>query len=165
MNFPHEDVASLDAFYGNPRGVGGNANPQWEAENIVLIEPPYRMEYSGGGAMPHLRIHKKGAVPLMAALKGILEKFGSQEAIERARLHLTGGAYCYRLERGGSRLSVHSWGAAIDMDPGHNPFPKPWDHREGLNIEGVKVFEGEGFWWRGQGGDIDPMHLQLCKHT
>lgn len=162
MPWPHEDIVALNAFYGDPRGHSGHPSPAWEQANLVWITPPYRMEYSGGGQMKRLRVHKKCADAFMAALQGIKDHYGSQEAIEVARMHLTGGTYVYRLQRGGSRLSVHSWGCAIDMDPQHNPFPHKW--RKGmLPVEAALIFERAGFTWRGRNGDIDPMHFQLAR--
>ena len=63
--------------------------------------------------------------------------------------------------RGGSRLSVHAWGIAIDMDPARNPFPARW--REGmLNPDFADILEKHGIWWRGRPGDNDPMHFQCA---
>lgn len=161
--WPHEDMAALNAFYGDPRGHAGDANPAWVAANLIKIIPPYRMEYSGGGIMHALWVHKKCRDAFMAALEGILAHYGSQDAIEAARMHLTGGTFCYRLQRGGSRLSVHSWACAIDMDPARNPFPRAWRPGKGMiPLEAAKIFEAAGFTWRGAGSDTDPMHFQLC---
>jgi hypothetical protein len=165
MLWPHEDVASLNEFYGDPRGHSGHVNPEWEAANIVEIIPPYKMLYSGGGEMHHLRVHKKCAGTFMSVLEGIKAHYGTQEAIEAVRMHLTGGADCYRTERGGSRLSVHSWACAIDIDPQHNPYPHEWHPGKGMiPIEVIAIFKAAGFCWRGEGHDIDPMHFQLCQH-
>ena len=38
------------------------------------------------------------------------------------------GCYVYRSMRGGSSLSNHSYGAAIDIDAAHNPF-RSHEHR------------------------------------
>ena len=164
--WPHEDIASLNGFYGDPRGMNGTSSPKWESENLVLWEPPYPMYYSDGNhtRMWHLRVHKKCRDTFDAAFRDVLNHFG-QEKITELRLDITGGTFCYRLERGGSRLSVHSWGCAIDMDPGHNPFPHRWEANKGMiNLDFAGIMQSHGFCWRGAKGDIDSMHFQLCEH-
>jgi hypothetical protein len=162
--WPPEHVTDLNAFYGDPRGPNGQASAAWEARNLVLWEPPYPLYYSDGKKTPmkHLRVHMKCLNAFNDAFSDVLRQMG-QDAISHLRLDITGGTYCYRLERGGSRLSVHSWGCAIDMDPGHNPFPAKW--RSGMiDKKFVEILSVYGFCWRGAGQDIDPMHFQLCQH-
>jgi hypothetical protein len=163
MTWPHQDAASMNAFYGDPRG-GDNGNPGWVGRNIVLWEPPYPMFYSDGKHthLPHIRVHLKCVQTFTDAFKDVLNHFGP-DAIKAKRLDITGGVFCYRLERGGSKLSVHSWGCAIDMDPGHNPFPSKWKPKSGMiDPDFAAILQGHGFTWRGAAGDNDPMHFQLC---
>jgi hypothetical protein len=161
MSWPHEDVASLNAFYGDPRGPNGKENPTWAAKNLVSWAPPYPMFYSDGQRTPlrHLRFHKKCVEAFDAAFKDVLATLG-QAYISAHRLDISGGSYCYRVERGGSRLSVHSWGAAIDMDPNHNPFPAKWTGGQMIDIKFADILRKHGLCWRGQNGDVDAMHFQ-----
>jgi hypothetical protein len=164
--WPHEDVAALNAFYGDPRGRNGQASMDWEIANLVNWTPPYPIFYSDGKMTPltHLRVHRKCLDTFDAAFKDVLSHFGI-DAIKQKRLNISGGSYCYRLERGGSRLSVHSWGCAIDMDPGHNPFPHAWEPNKGMiDPDFAAILQAHGFDWRGNKGDIDPMHFQLAQH-
>jgi hypothetical protein len=59
-----------------------------------------------------------------------------------------GGVVQYRLMRGGDQLSIHSYGAAIDLDPGrnalHNQTPRFAKFEEVL-----KAFADEGWTWGG----------------
>jgi hypothetical protein len=165
LNWPHEDVAALNAFYGDPRGRNGEANPLWEVANLVQWTPPYPMFYSDGCHRPmnHLRIHRKCVDAFQAAFSDALASLG-HDYIAAHSLDVTGGAFCYRLQRGGSRLSVHSWGCAIDIDPAHNPFPRRWAAGRGmLDRKFAEIFQKRGFIWRGADGDNDPMHLQLAR--
>ena len=162
--WPHEDIASLNAFYGDPRGSHGEADLSWQIGQLAWWYPPYPMFYSDGKHTPmrHLRVHKKCLSTFEAAFEDVLKTLG-HDYIVAHRLDVTGGTFCYRLERGGSRLSVHSWGCAIDMDPGHNPFPARW--KTGMiDLSFAEILERHGFCWRGANGDIDPMHFQLAKH-
>jgi hypothetical protein len=166
-DWPHQDIASLDAFYGDPTGHNGEASPAWEYQNLALWTPPYPMFYSDGKRTPlqHLRVHKKCLSTFETAFTEVLQHYGHDQ-IEALLLNISGGTYCYRLERGGSQLSVHSWGCAIDMDPGHNPFPTRWRRDAGMiDPYFASVLESHGFTWRGRNGDIDPMHFQLCRRN
>jgi hypothetical protein len=163
MKWPHQDGAALNQFYGNPQGVGDQVNPQWEAGNIAFWRPPYPMFYSDKKKSPFtrgLRVHRRCHGTFTAAFTDVLQTLGHEFIVEH-RLDISGGAFNYRNERGGSRLSVHSWGCAIDIDPAHNPFPARW--RKGMvDPRFCEILEKHGFTWRGRNADIDPMHFQLA---
>jgi hypothetical protein len=164
--WPQEDVAALNAFYGDPRGPNGQPCAAWESANLALWAPPYPLFYSDGKMTPmlHLRVHKRALATFNAAFADVLAQL-DHDYIAAHRLNVTGGTYCYRLERGGSRLSVHSWGAAIDMDPGHNPFPAAWSGAKGMiDAKFAAILQAHGFCWRGAPGDNDPMHFQTARH-
>lgn len=167
--WPNETVAALCEFYGDPRGRNGKSNPAWESANLVDWVPPYPMYYSWAlhDQIKSMHIHKRALPAFDAAFKEVLAVLG-YEYIVAHHLNITGGAFCFRVERGGSRLSVHSWAAAIDMDPQHNPFPHKWIANMGfLDLQFVAILKKHGFYWRGDRihGDNDPMHLQLCSHV
>lgn len=166
MLWPHEsNVHELDEFYGNPHGNDGHANPAWASENVVRLAPPYEMKFSWGPKCEALLFHKKCRDAFGEALLEVKKLYGTQADIEAHRLHLTGGSFMYRLMRGSStRLSIHSWAAAIDIDPQHNPFPHRW--RPGfIPAEAAACFEKCGLIWRGANGDDDPMHFQAVEHS
>lgn len=166
LKWPHQDEAALNRFYGNPVGSHAYANEAWERKNIAFWVPPYPMFYSDAKKTPFkkgLRVHVKCHDAFTAGFTALLKKFGPA-GISARRLDITGGTYNYRLERGGSRLSVHSWGCAIDIDPAHNPFPMKW--RKGmLDPDAAVVLEEHGFTWRGRNADIDVMHFQLAHRV
>ena len=164
--WPHEDVASLNKFYGDPRGANGEPSAAWESANLVRWTPPYPMYYSDGKHTPllHFRVHKKTLSTFDAAFKEALSVLGHDYIVEH-HLDICGGTYCYRLERGGSRLSVHSWGCAVDLDPAHNPFPHQWVEGKGmLDKKFAEILMKHGFDWRGANRDIDAMHFQTARH-
>lgn len=159
MKWPGENSEELVAFYGDPV-LHSSINPKWEQDNIVDLVPPYAMRYSWGPPVTKLRFHRKCRDAFGEALLGIKKLYGSQSEIEAHRLHLTGGSLTVRLMRGSSRSwSTHSFGAALDMDPEHNPFRSRW--RPGfIPREAARVFQDCGLVWRGANGDVDPMHFQ-----
>lgn len=159
--WPKQDAASMGAFYGNP-DTNGDAmpDPMWEAANIVRVVPPYRMvlAWDKTKAVSAIRCHRKVAESLTRVLSGIPAHYGSQAAIEAARLHLYGGAYMFRLMRGGHALSIHSWGAAIDLDPEGNPFGGKVTMPKAV----VDLFAAEGWVWGGPWHTHDGMHFQAA---
>lgn len=82
-----------------------------------------------------------------------------------------GGCQCYN-HRGirkmdgstGKTLSKHSWGIALDMNPGDHPFGQRWEDNRNPNkipMEVVKIMEECGFKWGNSFGNADPMHFEL----
>ncbi len=110
------------------------------------------------------------------------KRFGAAEALERvwkrlepqlaahpewaAVLRPFGGALAWRRIAGTRRLSVHSFGAALDLNP-HLPYWRTEPHPEGVPQrrldfppEIVAAFEAEGFIWGGKWASFDLMHFE-----
>lgn len=163
MPWPNErKAAELIEFYGDPV-LHSSINPEWERENIVDLVPPYAMRYSWGPPVTKLRFHKKCRDAFGEALLAVKKLYATQSAIEAHRMHLTGGSLMVRLQRGSTNVwSMHSFGAALDIDPQHNPFPSKW--RPGfIPLEAARAFQVCGLIWRGANGDHDPMHFQAVN--
>lgn len=153
-----------DTFYGNPRGKPGMANPTWEAANIVSIKPPFRMTYDG---MPikGIRIHRKCSESLFAVLTRLWDASAHDQALlDHWGVSIYGGAYNYRLMRGGNQLSMHSWGCAIDLDPARNSFHNTTP-RFAQFPQVTSAFDAAGWTWGGrwQGQSCDGMHFQAAR--
>lgn len=168
-DWPKQDRASMNAFFGNPDKDGnGVPDRSWEDANLVGISPPYRMvlAWAPQTVVKTVRMHKLVAPAMNRILAQILNYYGTQEAVEGARMHLYGGAYQFRLMRGGNALSVHSWGAAIDLDPERNAFRRKYGAVAGMMpMPVVEIFESEGFSWGGRWSSrsVDPMHFQGAR--
>jgi hypothetical protein len=71
-----------------------------------------------------------------------------------------GGCYNYRAKRTSPKLSTHSWGIAVDLNPRTNALGTVGN----MNQDVVITFKKYGFTW---GGDFintkDPMHFQFCS--
>jgi hypothetical protein len=78
-------------------------------------------------------------------------------------MHLFGGAYAYRTVRGSTRLSLHAYGAAIDLDPVRNPLHQAWKPLRMMDLGVVETFEAAG-WTRGGRFTSRPdcMHFQVA---
>lgn len=154
--WPHQNFAA--DYYGRnlriSRGAAG-PDPKWERDNLVLVQLPWRAVASWDGSLKirALRVHKHCAVSLMRVLTAIWAEFGqSQKAIEAAGMHLVGGGYNWRQMRGSARLSMHSYGCAVDFDPARNGMGDP---TPAMDPRVVAAFKAEGWVW---GGDWSPRH-------
>ncbi len=164
MNWPKAN--KLIEFYGNPdMDANGLPDPIWERENIVRIAPPYNMvlAWDTTRAVSRIAVHKKCEKSLRRILTKIAEEF---DAKDRAYYQLDrfGGCYNFRLMRGGVRLSVHSYGAAIDLAPELNGLGvkyKP-DSRM-MPMKAVRIFEAEGWAWGGDWHRPDAMHFEAVE--
>jgi hypothetical protein len=78
----------------------------------------------------------------------------------QARVSTFGGWFAFRPQLTCSRLSAHSWGFAIDLNPRSNVQGSAGDMNAGL----VEIFRCAGFSWGGdwEGKTRDPMHFQFC---
>lgn len=112
-----------DQFYGNPRGANGMASTKWMAANLTTVAPPFAMKCCWAPFAPvkKITIHKHCSDSLAEILKRIWLESGKKQAIIDAwGVNLFGGTFAFRTMRGGSNLSMHSWGCAIDLDPARN---------------------------------------------
>lgn len=167
MTWPSQSPAAMNAFYGDPdKNRDGRADAAWMRANLVRVKPPYRMQWSWGGEVATITVHRKCAESLLRVLDGVARVHGSQGAIEEARMHLCGGAFNFRVKRGGSSLSIHSWGAAIDLDPERNALGRLHVEQRGMMpMKVVDLFAAEGWTWGGRWSRPDAMHFQAACVT
>lgn len=172
------EVLGGNSIYGNPRNKKDPTKPSaaWEAANITTIAPPFRMTYAGV-AIKKIRVNKHCAASLARILDSLLamakrlRPSDPQGLLDESGASIFGGVVMYRLMRGGNSLSIHSWGAAIDLDPARNGLydktPNfanyPWV---------ISAFKDEGWlWggdWNGNGSSADErkadgMHFQATR--
>lgn len=140
-----------DKFYGNPRGVNGQANENWVRTQLTSIQPPFRMTYAGQ-PVHSIRIHRACAMSLLRVFGQIWEAAKhDQKTIDDWGVSIFGGSFNFRLMRGLNTLSMHSYGCAIDLDPARNGLHNQHGHFT-IDCPVVKAFRAEGWVW---GGDFD----------
>lgn len=164
MTWPtQEEVLENKSVYGDPRGPDRTRmSLKWERENIVYIVPPFRMTYAGK-AVPRIRVHKHCSKSLWQVLENLrVAASGRQKTLDHWGVSIFGGVVMYRLMRGGNRLSIHSYGAAIDLDPANNSLGDSTG-RFLQFPEVMKAFRDEGWMWGGDWSRPDPMHWQATS--
>jgi hypothetical protein len=157
--------SECDAFYGNPRGRNGLASATWEAANLVKVTVPWRMVAAWDANIPikSIRVHKRCAESLARILGRInCESAYSQALLADWGMDKFGGGYNYRLMRGGSRLSMHSYGCAVDFDPARNGMGDKTPHFANCP-EVLAAFKSEGWEWGGDWTNPDGMHFQAAR--
>lgn len=147
-------LAAIRATFGDPLEFL-NDKATWERTRLVTRQLVTPLAYAyGPAAVTRIRAHNLIANELVAALEACLAA-----GVPRERLKY-GGCYVWRAKRGAaSRLSLHTWGVAVDLEPAENPFGSRWaDDGRMLDARIVTTFTGRGWRW---GDDFrDPMHFQ-----
>jgi hypothetical protein len=146
--------SQLIAKYGTPNkdGIG----------YIIPIVLPYPMYYDGK-KVTKIRCHKLVADKLLAIFNDILDFYGPEE-ISRLKIDDYGGCFNYRLMRGGTKLSVHSWGCAIDLNPSRNLLKETSKTARFARPEYkpmIDIFYKHGFESLGREKNYDWMHFQV----
>lgn len=153
---PHDDTASLIAFYGNPDSAGFD-------RNLVDVMPPFPLTYEGK-AWPHpMKIHRLCAPAFTGALTRMWDAAGHdpKSPILR-RVSAFSGTYNNRPIRGSARKSTHAFGAGWDFDAEHLALGHHVD-AAAMPIEVIQAVEAENLFWGGKFVTRpDPMHVQAA---
>ena len=148
----------IEAKYGKANKTG--------AGYLTTIKLPYPMflNWESKTVIRYLQCHKLVAERLLAIFTEILEVYGIDE-VKRLQLDDYGGCFNYRLMRGGTKLSTHSWAISVDIDPDRNllhetkataRFARP-EYKKFIDI-----FYKHGFESLGREENRDFMHFQTA---
>lgn len=149
--WPKQTTAALTAFYG------------WAGDESNLVVIPVQFAtYYDGKPVKSLRVHRKVADSLQRVFANIKVHFGGDRDV-MDEVENYDGAFNFREKRGGGSLSLHAWGAAIDLDANENSFRDNWPVHGDMNWEIIKAFAREG--WVSAAGEwnSDPMHFQATQ--
>ena len=167
MTWPRENPKQLEAFYG-PLALGADGNPtaSWMKTHLTQIATPYplALAWDPTRRVSKVTCHQHVSQSLESILNAILAHYGTAEKVARERMHLYGGCYQFRRIAGSTSLSMHAYGAAVDLDPIANPLGKAYDPAAGMvPMAVVEIFEGEGWTWGGRFHTRrDCMHFQAA---
>ena len=155
QRWPKQDYTSMVNFYG-PIG-----------ENQTQLDVPYKLKlaWAPSTTLRKITCNERVAKSLYAILENTLKTYGEKEIV-KLRLDLFGGCLNVRKMRGGSAWSIHSWGAAIDLDPDRNQLK--WGKDRASFAKPVyddfwKIVEAEGWVSLGRERNYDWMHFQAAK--
>lgn len=154
MKLPTTD--QLTAKYGkaNPTGKG----------YLVWIDLPYpmRIAWDRNKKIKRFQCHRLIAQRLINVFNGLLAHYGYDRLVELG-IDLYGGCFNYREMRGGTSLSTHSWGIAIDLDPDRNLLHESAKTARFARPEYkmmIDIFYQNGFIGLGVEKNFDWMHFQ-----
>jgi hypothetical protein len=168
VKWPAQDYDSLCAFYGKHiiDPATGQPTEAWEDANLISISFPYpmRLAWDLTTVVTRSRCHRKVHDSLSTVLNNIYKFYGDYKEIQKVNMDLFGGIYNFRTVRGGRSLSLHAYGAAIDLDPDHNPMGTPWYSTSMIPSVVVKIFEAANWIWGGRFSRPDCMHLQATTN-
>ena len=157
---PPAGLDELKKTFGNIHNyilTDGTLSSTFERRYLGRTKLPFAIPLSWDPAMKvrNLYCHKKLGKIFPAVFQAV------DDAGLRSEIETYGGCFNFRSKRMGSKLSTHSWGIAIDLNPEQN----------GMGTNGtmspavVRIFRDYGFTWGGDwsGSSKDPMHFQFCS--
>lgn len=128
--------------WANVNNVGDPLAPGWQDQNLVTVKAPNGQSW---------RVYK----PAEAAFNGLLG-----DLVAAGYNPVSGGGFNYRKIRGGSQLSQHAFGTAIDVSPDDNPMLNG-QLRTNLPPNVAEIAAKHGLEWGGNWKNRpDPMHFE-----
>ena len=97
------------------------------------------------------------------ALAAVSRELDALPEADKKYLHPLGGTYNCRSVAGTGQRSMHSWGAAIDINPAYSDYwrwSRSGTYTNRIPVEIVAVFERHGFVWGGRWAHDDTMHFE-----
>ena len=146
--------SGVSSFFG---GVGEN-------QTKLTLPFPMVLAWDPGKKVHSYSCHTKVKPHMERIWNRTLEHYG-YEKIKELRIHYFGGCLNIRKMRGGSSWSIHSWGAAVDLDPDNNQLkwssPKAKFSKKEYE-QFWKIVEAEGWTSLGRKRNFDWMHFQAA---
>lgn len=153
-HWPKQDYASMVKFYG-PVG-----------ENQIQIQLPYPMVLDWEPkTVTRITCHEIVADPMRRIFEKLLAEYGLKK-LHDLGIDQFGGMLNVRKMRGGNAWSIHSWGAACDLDPNRNQLRETKKTARFARPEYLpmwKIIEAEGATSLGRARDFDWMHFQFAN--
>lgn len=143
------------------RRFGPAGGPQCTAGRII---PPWRMvlAWDTGQVISKIACH----VDIAASGQRVLDRIAATHSpvqIRNLGLHLYGGCYNFRPKRGGTSMSMHAYGVALDFDPARNRLTWRADRARLAQPDAVQfwaAWEAERWTSLGRTRNYDWMHVQ-----
>jgi hypothetical protein len=156
VTYPRQ--ADMPAFYGPAGGAACTAGK-------AKLPFPFVIAWDVKQTVSTFSCHARIEAPITSIFAEAAKHYGEDE-FRRLRLDRFGGCYNFRPMRGGTALSMHAWGAAVDLDPERNQLT--W----GADRAAFAAPEYEAFWQiveahgavsLGRARNKDWMHFQFAR--
>ena len=156
ISFPRQ--SEMEAFYGpagGPRCTSGS----------VKLPFAHKLAWDTSQLVRSFSCHELVAPAMQSIFDQAAQHYGEKE-YRRLRLDLYGGCYNFRKMRGGSALSTHAYGAAVDLDPERNQLR--WNSSRASFARAEyepfwKIVEANGAVSLGREKNFDWMHFQFAR--
>jgi hypothetical protein len=135
--------------------------------NQVILKLPYemRLAWEPKTRISRFSCHAKVHDAFLRVFTRTLQHYG-EARLRELRLDLFGGCLNVRKMRGGTRMSMHSWGIAVDIDPDNNTLKMGRDRASLARSEYEPfwgIVEDEGLVSLGRQQNFDWMHFQAAR--
>jgi hypothetical protein len=158
---PRETSAAMTAFYGAPSKSPTNlAWFSFPYDGVRLYSrkgSPIR-DAVGNDGLPDHRCHEMLVGRFQTALQEIYITLGRAQ-FESEGWHCYGGFHNYRKKTGGSGLSTHAWGIAVDLNQDENSYNS---RTTTFSDRGIDIMERWGFLSGFRAWGRDAMHFQAA---
>lgn len=145
----------MQAFYGKP------------GENLATFEIPYplRLSWDKGTIVRKMTLNRKCGPSAVKVLEEVERTYNEAER-RNLGLDLFGGSYNNRTMRGGTAISTHAYGIAIDFDPERNGLNTKAPQARLSHADAIpfwQAWEREGWVSLGRARNFDFMHVQAAR--
>ena len=133
--------------------------------STVILPFPMRLAWDTNQKISKIRCHKLITDNMTKAFDSVIKNYTYKQIVELG-IDLYGGVFNYRKMRNGSRLSMHSWGLAIDLDPANNQLKWGRDKARFAKEEYkplMEAFYSNGFINLGVEKNYDWMHFEIAS--
>jgi len=155
-NWPKQNYQSMVDYYG----------PVGENQTLLVLPYTLKLAWDSSAIVKRLTCNAKVAESVHTIFEQTLKLYGEKD-LRKLKLDVFGGCLNVRKMRGSTTSwSIHSWGAAIDLDPDNNQLK--WDKTKATFAKKEyepfwKIVEGEGWVSLGRQKNYDWMHFQAAK--
>lgn len=166
-NWPSDKAPDLNAFYGTPRK---NDDCAAITPRIVRVDSPWRMplDWNLSQSRRFFKVHELVAQSLERVLTQIEASYSEAE-VQQLGLNRFSGDYVCRKITGGTRMSTHAYGIAIDFYGSKNELRRTTHDTPPPTLAHAdcqpfwEAFENEGWYSLGRSQNYDWMHIQAAK--
>jgi hypothetical protein len=154
---PPTGLLEITEVYGDPHQFirdDGTVSPFWEARMVKVPMPaPLPLGWRPSVFVVNARVSNVIAAETERVLRAVFT------AGLWTKLVSYDGGYAWRPQRGSSKLSMHGFGGALDLNASTNQLGTKGDMDPGV----IEVFEDGGWEWGGRWKRPDPMHFQFAR--